>query len=67
MSADPLRSVRQVLRGLRTTDRYGAHPGTPIVLASVAIGAAVGGAGGAGIVLAIVLPLYLVGAYERGR
>jgi hypothetical protein len=58
--------IRRVWRGLRYSDTYGSHPGTPWLIGLTFVGAVAGGIGGAVIMLAFLGPLYLFGAYERG-
>lgn len=57
---------RRTWRGLGHVPGYGHHPGTMWVVFFVGLGAVAGGWAGAAIMAAIVVPLFLVGAYSRG-
>jgi hypothetical protein len=67
--------LRQIIRGCGYVDGYGSHPGTGILIALVVMGGIAGaqGAGwrgflfGACMMLLIFGPIYLFGAYDRGR
>ena len=59
--------MRRILRGLSYSEHCGSHPGTPVIAALVILGAVAGGIAGASIMAAVFGPLYLYGAYERGR
>lgn len=56
---------QHVARGCGYLPVCGHHPGTLPMLLFVAIGTVAGGFGGAGLMLALVLPIYLYGAYSR--
>lgn len=62
-----MRIVNRIRRGLRYSEKYGSHPGTAPLVAFVLLGAVAGGIIGAGIMLAVFGPFYLLGAYERGQ
>lgn len=66
--------IRYILSGLRNLPGYGPHPGTSILMAFVVLGFASGlrrglpmGLMGAGVMLVVLGPPYLIGAYDRGR
>ena len=59
--------LKRIWRGLHYSDKYGSHPGTPILCVFVLLGAMAGRLAGALIMLAVFGPLYLIGAYERGE
>lgn len=59
--------LRRIWSGLHYSEKYGSHPGTfPMVLFVVA-GAAAGGWLGFLMMSAYFVPLYLMGAYDRGN
>ena len=62
-----MKTLTRIARGLRWSERYGSHPGTPVICVLVALGAIAGGVLGAGIMMLVFGPLYLYGAYERGH
>ena len=65
-SLSDLCTWRRIWRGLQWSERYGSHPGTPIVVGLIGIGAIAGGWVGAAIMTCIFGPLYVFGAYQRG-
>ena len=68
-----IRFLRQALRGCRDLPGVGPHPGSFYLVVFILMGALAGGRGyvgaviGALIMAAIVVPLYLIGAYERAE
>lgn len=56
-----------ILLGLQDLPRYGDHPGTPIIVWLLVIGALAGGWIGALLMGAVFGPIYLIGAYDRGN
>lgn len=61
------RVVNQIVRGLRTHPEYGPHPGTPFLMILILLGAMAGQWKGALAMAGVFGPMYLYGAYERGR
>lgn len=59
-------SLRRIIRGLRWSERYGSHPGTPTMIVILALGAIAGGFRGVALMAIVFVPLYLYGAWERG-
>ena len=59
--------IKRLLKGIRYSPKYGNHPGTPVLVFGVMAGAIVGGMLGAAIAFVLISPLYLEGAWERGR
>jgi len=62
-----VKTVKAILRGISYVEGYGEHPGTIILVWLVLLGAIAGGWMGALIMLLVFGPLYLWGAYDRGR
>lgn len=69
-----VRAIRRVLRGMGYLHGYGHHPGTATLVLFVVMGTIAGaerGAAraviGAGVMLAVFGPMYLIGAHGRGR
>jgi uncharacterized membrane protein len=68
-----MRLLRQVLRGCGDLPGVGPHPGSFYLVAFILMGALAGARGhvgplaGALIMAAVVVPLYLLGAYERAE
>jgi hypothetical protein len=69
------RFLRDASRGLRTMPHVGPHPGVPVAVALILIGAAVGAQRG-GLPTALfgalfmglwILPLLMIGAVDRAR
>ena len=66
--------IRRIARGLRESPEYGPHPGTPVMVGMIILGMAAGidrgvwGATAGGCAMALIFgPLYLYGAWERGK
>lgn len=59
--------VQHILRGCGHLRFCGYHPGTVFLVLLAAAGFATGGYGGAAIMLAVLLPLYIHGAYMRSK
>jgi len=55
-----------IWRGL-WSDRYGPHPGMLALVGLLLLGLVAGSWLGLGIMAAVFGPLYLIGAYERGK
>lgn len=69
-----LTAIRQTIQGCGHLPGYGPHPGVGALVCFVIIGAIAGGergplgaAIGAGVMLAVLGPMFLIGAYSRGR
>ena len=66
--------IRRLIRGARWSERYGHHPGTPVLLALIAIAALVGAEDrgmrgaieGASVMAICFTPLWLRGCWKRG-
>lgn len=56
-----------VIAGLRWSKTCGDHPGTVPLVMLVTLGLTAGGILGAFVMLAVFGPLYLYGAWERGK
>lgn len=75
MSASHAPSVwRCIITGCGNLPGYGPHPGTAYLVALVLLGGIAGlqrgweaGPIGAGVMLAVFGPMYLYGAFERGK
>lgn len=61
------RVVACLMQGVRSSPRYGDHPGTIPLLVLLGCGAAAGGWVGIAVMLILCGPVYLYGAYERGE
>lgn len=67
-----MKTIKHIIRGCGWLEHCGDHPGTAVLFAFIlsgALGGSNGGwngiLGGAGIMSAFMMPLYLHGAYER--
>ena len=61
------KTSRQIWRGFRYSDKYGSHPGTPILIGLIIMGIYAGGWIGGSIMTLIFGSVYVYGAYERGK
>jgi hypothetical protein len=67
--------IRRIRLGLTDLPGYGPHPGTDLLVCMLLMGAFAGagnggwwgGLGGAGFMALFMVPLYLIGAHDRGR
>lgn len=57
----------RIWRGMHWSKRYGSHPGTVPVGVLVVLGWLVGGFTGASVMAVMFGPLYILGAYQRGK
>ena len=64
---DAASRIKMTLRGCGTLPHVGPHPGTCFVSLLIAVGALMGGYFGAAMMALVMLPLYLIGAYERSK
>jgi hypothetical protein len=60
-------ALRRLWKGARWSERYGSHPGTPVLVMLVTIGGIAGSWPGALVMLLTFGPMWLFGAWERGR
>lgn len=74
LAGDGVNTLRLIVRGCGTLPGYGAHPGTWPLCFCIALGAIAGVENGwetaligAGLMLSVFGPVYLFGAYERGK
>ena len=66
--------LNRFIRGARYSEKYGSHPGTPLLLGFTALGALAGAdgglfgsIGGAVFMFAPIFCLWLVGCWDRGE
>lgn len=67
-------SLKRLIKGARYSDKYGSHPGTIWLINFVSMGAIAGAQsgglagslGGAAFMAVFLLPLWLIGCWERG-
>jgi len=75
MTRDEIKkSGKRIIKGIRYSEKYGSHPGNIWIIVLIVMGFIAGyGVGlteaiiGAAAMLAIFGPIYLFGAYERGK
>lgn len=60
-------TLKRIWKGLFWSEKYGSHPGTFILIWLLALGLIAGGWIGLSIFFVSFVPLYLAGAYERGK
>ena len=61
------RILRQIRRGCGTLPHVGEHPGNPMVCLVASILMFIGGWAGLAMFSVVLLPAYLLGAYERAE
>ena len=59
--------IQRVVRGCCYSEEYGSHPGTPILIFLVLAGCVARFPVGGIIMLIVFGPMYLFGAWERGK
>jgi hypothetical protein len=62
-----MNTIKRIWRGLQWSEEYGDHPGTLIMVAFLLLGAVAGGWRGVIVFAVLYGPLYLYGAYSRGK
>jgi hypothetical protein len=62
-----VKTLKAIYRGIGYVEGYGSHPGTPFLLILLMAGLLAGGFVGVLIMAIFVVPIYLIGAYDRGK
>jgi len=59
--------LTRIWRGMHWSKKYGSHPGNTPVVVMIVLGGLAGGVMGAGVMAVMFGPLYIIGAYQRGK
>ena len=59
--------LSRIWRGIRWSEKYGSHPGNVWMAVMAFLGLVAGGVVGSLITVVGFLPIYLIGAYQRGK